>query len=103
MVNLSTKHLDASHVSVLSRGLKFASVPTRVPTAHFVTSIEAAIRRSGVSENVAAKAQINVIGAVSCAKMPPRNVPPRELKALKDLAHDENILVLPADKGKARL
>ena len=44
---------------------------------------------------------MSVVGAVSRAKMPPRNVPPRESKALKDLAHDESILVLPADKGKA--
>ena len=43
VINLSTKHLDASHISVLSRGLNFAPAPTRVPTAHFVTSIEAAI------------------------------------------------------------
>ena len=35
------------------------------------------------------------------AKMPPRNVPPKEMKALKDLACDEDILILPADKGKA--
>ena len=96
VVNLSSKHLDVSHISVLSRGLNFAPAPTRVPTAHFVTSIEAAIRQSGVSENVAAKARMSIIGAVSRARMPPRNVTPRELKA-----RDENILVLPADKGKA--
>ena len=33
--------------------------------------------------------------------MPPRNVPPKEIKALKDLASDKDILILPADKGKA--
>ena len=43
VINLSSKHLDASHISVLSRGLNFAPAPTRVPTAHFDTSIEAAI------------------------------------------------------------
>ena len=43
VVNLSSNHLDASHISVLSRGLNFAPAPTRVPTAHFVTSIEATI------------------------------------------------------------
>ena len=42
-----------------------------------------------------------VIGAVSRAKMPPRNIPSKEMKALKDLANDEAILILPADKGKA--
>ena len=33
--------------------------------------------------------------------MPPRNAPPKEMKALKDLACDEYTLILPADKGKA--
>ena len=33
--------------------------------------------------------------------MPPRNVPPKEMKALKDLACDKDVLILPADKGKA--
>ena len=32
--------------------------------------------------------------------MPPRNVPPNKMKALKDLACDEDILILLADKGK---
>ena len=35
---------------------------------------------------------MNVIGAVNRAKMPPRNIPPQELKTLKELAGDEDIL-----------
>ena len=44
---------------------------------------------------------MSVIGGVNCVKMPPRNIPLQELKALKELASDEDILVLPADKGRA--
>ena len=33
--------------------------------------------------------------------MPPRNITRKEMQALKDLANDRQILVLPADKGKA--
>ena len=33
--------------------------------------------------------------------MPSKHVTPKEMQALKDLAKDEEILVLPADKGKA--
>ena len=93
--------MNESHISALSKGLNFALAPRKVPTAHLVTTIEAASRMSGVSETVAAKTRMSVIGAVSRAKMPPRNVPPKEMKALKDLACDEDILILPADKGKA--
>ena len=87
--------------SALSKGLNFAPAPKKIPTAHLVTTIEAAIRRLGISETVAAKIRMSVIGAVSRARMPPRNVPLKEMKALKDLARDEYILILPADKGKA--
>ena len=52
---------------------------------------------------MAAKAHMSVRGAVNCAKMPPRNIPPHELKALKELASDEDILVLPTDKGRATI
>ena len=53
-VNLSTKQLNESRISALSKGLNFAPAPRKVPIAHLVTTIEAAIRRSGVSETVAA-------------------------------------------------
>ena len=100
VVNLSSRPLQDSQVSALSKGLNFAPAPGRISTTHF-TSVEAAINRSGVDDNVAAKAHMSVIGAVNRAKMPPRNIPPQELKALKELASDQDILVLPADKGRA--
>ena len=65
VVNLSTKQFDESHISALSKGLNFAPAPRKVPTAHLVTTIEAAIRRLEVSETVAAKTRMSVIGAVS--------------------------------------
>ena len=100
VVNLSTKQLDESHILALSKGLNFAPAPKKIPTAHLVATIEAAIR-SGVSETVAVKTRMSVIGSVSRARMPLRNVPPKEMRALKDLASDEDILILPPDKGKA--
>ena len=44
---------------------------------------------------------MNVIGAISKARLPRKNIPSQEVRALRDLAKDEDILVLPADKGKA--
>ena len=45
---------------------------------------------------------MNVIGAVSRAKMPSRNITSKELKALKELANDEDILISPSDKAGPR-
>ena len=63
--------------------------------------MEAAISHSGASEKLAAKARMNVIGALRRAKVPPWNIQPKEMKALRDLVTDDDILVLPGDKGKA--
>ena len=51
--------------------------------------------------SVTAKARMNIIGAIHRAKMPPKNNTPKEMQALKNLANDEEILVLPEDKSKA--
>ena len=44
---------------------------------------------------------MNVIGAISRARLPPENITSQEAQALRDLSQGESILVLPADKGKA--
>ena len=44
---------------------------------------------------------MNVIGAISRARLPPKNITSQEARALRDLSQGESILVLPADKGKA--
>ena len=101
MVNLSSKQLEGPHLAALSKGLNFAPAPSSIPKAHIVASVEAAIGRAKASESVAAKARMNVIGAISRARLPPKNITSQEARALRDLSQDESILVLPADKGKA--
>ena len=65
VVNLSTKQLDESHILAVSKGLNFAPAPKKVSTAYLVTTIEAAIRRSGVTETMAGKTRVSVIGVAS--------------------------------------
>ena len=101
VVNLSSKQLESTHVSALTKGLNFSPAPVRIPTANIVASVEAAIGRAKPSEKLAATARMNVIGAIHRAKIPPRNISHKEMRALKNIANDEKILVLPADKGKA--
>ena len=95
------KNLSAPQLQVLSRGLNFAPSPQFIPKAHTVASVEAAIYRSGATEEQATKACVGVVGALSRAKPPPRNTLPGEMKAMKQLAIDKDIVILPADKGRA--
>ena len=64
VVNLSSKQLGSAHVSALTKGLNFAPAPVRIPTAHIVAIVEAAISRAKPSEKLAAKARMNIIGAI---------------------------------------
>ena len=43
---------------------------------------------------------MGVVDALSQAKLPPRNILPDEMKAMRELARDEDIVVLPADKSR---
>ena len=66
-----------------------------------MASVEAAITLSNVPEGEAAKARVGVINALSHAKLPPTKIHPQEAKAVKELAKDDDIVILPADKGRA--
>ena len=101
VVNLSSKQLTTSQLQVLSRGLNFAPTPKFIPKAHIVASVEAAITQSNVTEGEAGKARVGVINALSHAKLPPTNIHPQEAKAVKEMAKDDDIVIVPADKGRA--
>ena len=60
-----------------------------------------AIAQSNATEDQVTKAQIGVIGALSRATLPLRNTLPEEMKAVKELDKDEDIVILLANKGRA--
>ena len=63
-----------------------------------VANVEAAITQS---EEEATKARIGVVSALSRARLPTKNIQPEETKAVKEPAKDDDIVVLPVDKGRA--
>ena len=99
MVNLSSKQLTTPQLQVLSRGLNFVPSPKFIPKTHIVASVEAAITQSNVTEGEAAKARVGVISALSHAKLSPTNIHSQEAKAVKELAKDDDIVILLAGDG----
>ena len=101
--NLSTKQLDdtswlSPRVLILPLHLRRSQLLILSPSLKLQSEGWGSVRQT-----VAAKTRISIIGAVSRTRMPPRNVPPKKMKALKNLACDEDILILPADKCKATM
>ena len=101
VVSLSLNDLSASQLQALSQGLNFAPIPLFIPKAHIVASVEAAITRAGAAKEQAINAHVGVVGALSCVKPPPSNTLPGELRAVRQMASDKNIIVHPADTRKS--
>ena len=88
-------------------GLNFVPSPKDIPVTEIITETEYAIKRlqydksNGVDEDAIAELRSRVTGALKSAKPPRSNITKAERSALFELKKDQNITILPADKGRA--
>ena len=99
VINLSDKKLSTEEQNVLAKGGNYAVTPKEIPKEQIIANIETAIRSLPEEQAVTIRTETSCI--LRKAKPPKRNLTNKKFKALKDLNTDENILILPADKGKA--
>ena len=74
--------------------------PTTIPTTDYITAVESAIRNNKLTGAEADDLRLSVTSSLKTAKPPPSNITVEERKALASLQKDENITILPADKGR---
>ncbi len=98
MKNLSNRTLTATEVKLLRKGGGYAVTPKDLPHVEYITAVESACRNLAKGEALCLRADI--IEQLQQAKVPKSNLTADEWKTLKELRDDENIMVLPADKGK---
>ena len=96
--NVSNRSLSEHEISLLRKGGGFAVTPRELPNVDFITATECACRNLAKGEALSLRAEI--VEELGKAKLPASNLTSEEWKAMKTLREDENILVLPADKGK---
>ncbi|XP_041820389.1 uncharacterized protein LOC121626093 [Chelmon rostratus] len=94
--NLSDRVLTQPEKEVLAEGLNFAMTPKQVP----IMATESAIKKNRKTETEGEQLRLKVSAALSNAKPPPSNLTYEERKAVTSLSKDENVTILPADKGK---
>jgi hypothetical protein len=99
VVNMSSKPLDEPSKSVLRKGLNFAVTPNRFPMEDIICSVEAAITH--LPTEAAEEIRQDVSCVLRKSKLPKPNISASEMKALKSLHNDNDIVILPADKGNA--
>ena len=100
VVNLSSRKLTSAKTAVLRYGLNFAPVPKEIHIPEIIASIESGIRDlpEGNKESVRA----TVTNILKYSKPPTNcNLSRQQKLALKSLRRDNNIIIIPADKGKA--
>ncbi|KAI8507908.1 hypothetical protein Bbelb_141480 [Branchiostoma belcheri] len=98
--NLSSHTLTEPEKSLLSKGLNFAVAPDKIPSIDIVTETESAIRRARLPQRQAEALRTKVATTLKVSKPPTSNITREERTALKDLATNQDILILPADKGR---
>ncbi|XP_072016889.1 uncharacterized protein [Amphiura filiformis] len=98
--NLSSRTLSVVEKDVLSRGLNFSVTPDRIPHVELITATESAIKHNQLDVAKADELRAQVTACLVNAKLPPSNISKEQRTAISTLGKDNNILVLPADKGR---
>ena len=99
VVNLSSRRLSPVEEEVLALGLSFAIAPRHIPYEEIISATEATARR--LDHKSADALRLGVSAALRHAKPPKPNLSAQQRKALHNLKDDTNIVIVPADKGRA--
>ena len=99
VTNCSQRILSDPELSVLKKGLNFAMTPKKLPVVDLITATESACRNLNSSDANELRAKVvNTIG--KHGNINDQSITKKERKAIEDLRKDENVMILPADKGR---
>ena len=103
VINPSDMSVSDTERDVLMKGLNFAVTPERLPVEDIVSATESVCRRLDFchKKSTAEKLRADVTKILMKSKLPKSNVNRNERGAIKNLAKDEDIIILPADKGRS--
>ena len=99
MVNISCYELKKEEMEVLNKGLNFSLAPNKIPNEEIICSLEDGIRTLKDEDKELIRQECAVI--LRKAKPPRRNLNLEQLKAIKSLRNNNDIVILKADKGDA--
>ncbi|XP_011859451.1 PREDICTED: uncharacterized protein LOC105556945 [Vollenhovia emeryi] len=95
--NLSSQTLSPAETAILAKGHNFAVTPSRIPTEEIISQIETAIFHLPPEAGNNIRQQSAQI--LRKAKLSIQNINREERLALRSIKQNDDILILPADKG----
>ena len=98
--NISSRPLDRNETRVLSYGQKHSVTPKRIPTEGIVSGVEAAPSRQRKLSESTKDIRSRIASTMQSALQDGGNLIKDEQHALKRLKNDEDIVILPADRGR---
>ena len=102
VLNLSKHKLTNAERSVLEKGMNFAPTYKSIPRTEIIAGVEAALRSSkNTSEEKAERTRGAIAAVIRSSKQPKQNITQEEREALKTLRQNNEIIILPADKGNS--
>ena len=93
--------LSNEEVTLLEKGLNFAVTPREIPTHDYIIGIESACKLIGAHSTDAQRLRSDCVRVLKNADPPKSNISVKERDALRSLARDKEITILPADKGRS--
>ena len=99
VINLSKYKLKPAQTSILAKGLNYAISPADVCAEEFVLATELACKHLPQADGIQLRSK--AASVLKSAKAPEQNITKEERQAIKELKKVEEIIILPADKGKA--
>lgn len=97
--NLSSVQLDQDTMNALSKGFNFAVSPKEIPVEEIICGVENGIQKLAIEDQECVRQDVARI--LRKSKAPPPNIPSKELRALKKIKRNTDVVILPADKGNA--
>ncbi|BHF81330.1 hypothetical protein SprV_0702446000 [Sparganum proliferum] len=96
--NLSSKQLTEDQVKVLQHESSYNTGDAQ--PVDFIAALEATLSKTDTTEDTKNAIRQRVASLI-ISHRPRRTIPSAEVKAIKELKRDEEIVIVPADKGRA--